>query len=317
MEQNYELLNKDLAYAGIYRVKLIEDGSDIRAYIPGISQINPFDASGNLIQDIVDKNKSAFPIIDWCAYNLESCDLANISEPMWCMFECGDVKRPVVLSYTFPKNIIMITVYVGGGIGDGNESGLPWSGDIDSETVNDFLNTDLKRLRWLTINEIQAIIDMNFKKKNSIFYGKNTRDIAVQIYKAQQESGLSANVPLSIGALESAYGTSNIAHKKNNLFGWGAVNENPMGGAYNFSSNIHDMFLNYSNSLMSTYYDGYGAKTLNQIGTGNNPERKGYAYNDNGSISTTWAPSVGSIGGKFLSQATENAYLYTDSNISK
>lgn len=96
-----KLINSDLSTAGIHRVKVFENEGKIRVYIPGLSQINPYDTNGNLIEDIVDKNISAFPEAQWCAYNLQSCDIANISEPMWCMFEGGDVKRPVIMSYTF------------------------------------------------------------------------------------------------------------------------------------------------------------------------------------------------------------------------
>lgn len=137
----YELINKDSSYSGMYRVKVFENEGNIRVYIPGISQINPFDSNGNLIEDIVNQNISAFPIAQWCAYNLESCDLANISEPMWCMFEGGDVKRPVIISYTFPKVVIEVTVYVGGsggGVSDGGE--YTSSGTSENDNYNYIFN---------------------------------------------------------------------------------------------------------------------------------------------------------------------------------
>lgn len=141
----YELINKDSSYSGMYRVKVFENEGNIRVYIPGISQINPFDSNGNLIEDIVNQNISAFPIAQWCAYNLESCDLANISEPMWCMFEGGDVKRPVIISYTFPKVVIEVTVYVGGSEGgvsdsDGTSGGEYTGSEEFSEKFNFIYN---------------------------------------------------------------------------------------------------------------------------------------------------------------------------------
>ena len=117
---------------------------------------------------------------------------------------------------------------------------------------------------------------------------------AQAIYNAQNKSGVSALVTLGVGALESGWGTSNIANKTHNLWGYGATNDNPMGNAHKYSS-MEDAALGYSNSLKRDYYEGYGAKTINAIGTCNNPAGKGYAYNNDGSISTTWSPNVSSI----------------------
>jgi hypothetical protein len=46
---------------------------------------------------------------------------------------------------------------------------------------------------------------------------------------------------------------------------------------------------------LKTYYDGYGAKSINSAGTGNNPAGKGYAYYDGGGIDPSWATKVNSI----------------------
>lgn len=179
MKQNYELINKDSSYAGIYRAKVFENEGNIRVYIPGISQINPFDSNGNLIEDIVSQNISAFPIAQWCAYNLESCDLANISEPMWCMFEGGDVKRPVIISYTFPKNVIMITVYVGGGSGIGSEvsvgvyDGEYIDGDFEKYPITgnsrgDYIYNELRKA-GLSIAGAAAVLG-NLSVESTTFY---------------------------------------------------------------------------------------------------------------------------------------------------
>jgi hypothetical protein len=56
----------------------------------------------------------------------------------------------------------------------------------------------------------------------------------------------------------------------------------------------------YSNELLSKYYKDYGAKSINSIGTGSNPAKKGYAYGNDGSISKTWAPQVVSTGTRII-----------------
>ena len=305
----YGLINKDSSYSGTYRVKVFEIAGKIRVYIPGISQINPFDANGHLMGDVVSKNMSAFPVAQWCAYNLESCELENISEPMWCMFEGGDVKKPVIISYTFPKVVIQ-TSNSSNGSSSGSSSGGGGGGNVSASSVSELINTDLLALKHLTVGEIEKILDDNFKNatwngNSSIFKNRDLHEAAQQIYNAQKETGLSAIVSLSIGALESAYGASNIARDKNNLYGWNATNKNPYGNATTFSSNMYESTVDFNNKLLNTYYHGRNAHTLSQIGDGRNSAGKGYAYHDDGSINTEWDSAVGSIGSKFLSSLKE------------
>jgi beta-N-acetylglucosaminidase len=141
----------------------------------------------------------------------------------------------------------------------------------------------------LSESQIKAIISKHYKNSKVI-----SPSDAKAIYNAQNTSGVSALVTLGIGGLESGWGTSNIANKTNNIWGYGATNSNPEGNAHKYSS-MESAALGYSNSLKKDYYNGYGAKTINAIGTGNNPAGKGYAYNNDGSISTTWAKNVNSI----------------------
>ena len=99
---NKYLIASEYGFNGIYRAKLITavDESDIRAYIPGINNINPFDSNGNVDLKIYEKNKLSYPVVQWCCYNLESKELVNIKGPAWVMFENGDVQRPVCISYS-------------------------------------------------------------------------------------------------------------------------------------------------------------------------------------------------------------------------
>lgn len=156
--------------------------------------------------------------------------------------------------------------------------------------ANSLGNMDIiNDLPKLTPKQIEKIISQHYKNSTVI-----SPSDARAIFNAQNNSGISALVTLGIGALESGWGTSNIAKKTRNLWGYGATNDNPEGNAHKYTA-MEDAALRYSNSLKKDYYDGYGAKTINAIGTGNNPAGKGYAYNNDGSISTTWSPTVTSI----------------------
>lgn len=149
----------------------------------------------------------------------------------------------------------------------------------------------------LTTQQISEIISKHFSKSTVI-----KPSDAQGIYNAQQTTGMSALAILGIGALESGYGTSNIAKKKNNIWGWNATNSNPMGDAKSFSQ-MSEGALQFANAYMNTYYNKYGAKSIQSAGTGSNPAGKGYAYNDDGTISSSWAKSVGSIMKNFYQTA--------------
>lgn len=148
------------------------------------------------------------------------------------------------------------------------------------------ITTDLPKL---SSSQISKIISKHFPNSTVI-----SPSDAQGIYDAQQKSGMSALAILGIGALESGYGTSNIAKKKNNLWGWNATNVNPSGNATSFSQ-MSQGALEFANKYLKTYYNGYGAKSIYAAGTGSNPSGKGYAYNDDGSINSKWADDVGSI----------------------
>lgn len=156
-------------------------------------------------------------------------------------------------------------------------------------------NTDLTQLPKLSEGQITSLINKFFSSEGSVM---NASD-AAGLYQAQAQSGISALALLGIGALESGYGTSNIARQKGNLWGWGAVNSNPMGGAKTFSSNAGAAAVEYANNLKSLYYNDRGATSIYAIGTGDNPSGLGYAYYDDGSINKSWADQVASIMGKF------------------
>lgn len=173
-----------------------------------------------------------------------------------------------------------------------SEKAKNFFGPVNSANAdtNKFGDMDIiNELPKLSQNQIKEIISKHYKNSTVI-----SPSDAQAIFNAQADSGVSALVTLGIGALESGWGTSNIAKKTRNLWGYGATNDNPEGNAHKYTT-MEDAALRYSNSLKKDYYNGYGAKTINSIGTGNNPAGKGYAYNNDGSISTTWSPNVTSI----------------------
>ena len=177
----------------------------------------------------------------------------------------------------------------------GSQSDNVFNGSYDNSQL---ASLDIKNeLPKLNTNQIAAIIGKHFGNSTVI-----KPSDAEGIYKAQQNTGMSALAILGIGALESGWGTSSIAKAKNNIWGYGAVNSNPMGGAKTYSQ-MSEGANQFATQFMNTYYNNYGATTINSAGTGNNPAKKGYAYTNSGNIDPSWATKVGSIMGTLYNTA--------------
>ncbi|HHX52769.1 MAG TPA: SH3 domain-containing protein [Erysipelothrix sp.] len=71
---------------------------------------------------------------------------------------------------------------------------------------------------------------------HSIYYGKSN-----EFVNNQNKYGMNALLVFALANHESAFGTSEIARAKYNVFGWGAIDSDPMGGAGSFSSVEHSI----------------------------------------------------------------------------
>lgn len=84
--------------------------------------------------------------------------------------------------------------------------------------------------------------------------------------KAERESRIHALFLTAIAIHESAMGTSRIAREKNNLFGWGAVDDSPFDSAYSFASK-EEGILYVASRLRAMYINDWKLTTPRQIGT--------------------------------------------------
>lgn len=131
MKSKY-LLSGDNGVNGIFRCKLVHgiDLNDIRVYIPGISSISPFNDDGTLNLEKYNEHKLTFPKVQWCTYNIESKEFVNQDSLCWCMFENGDFRRPVVISYAV----------IGGA---GTSSNAQFGGTAPSSQNQDLVDGDI------------------------------------------------------------------------------------------------------------------------------------------------------------------------------
>lgn len=155
----------------------------------------------------------------------------------------------------------------------------------------------------LSSNQIAKLINTHFKNSSAI-----TEKDAAGIEKAQNNTGMSALAILGIAALESGWGTSNIAKNKNNFWGWNATNINPATNAKTYSRIGEGGAEQYAKQYMDLYYNQRGSKSIWSTGTGNNPAKKGYAYFNNGGINSGWATDVGNIMNKMFQTLGYSGY---------
>ena len=81
----------------------------------------------------------------------------------------------------------------------------------------------------LTLEQFKKILS-DGKDTNKVF-----EDNAEYFYYIEKQYNINGVFVASVGIHESAWGTSQIAREKNNLFGYGAYDSNPYNGAYSFA----------------------------------------------------------------------------------
>ena len=161
---------------------------------------------------------------------------------------------------------------------------------VGTMSIADILGTDITLLPHLDVASIEKIIADNISG-NEHKTNLRTSD-ATAIFEAQESSGISALVLLGIAQLESGpvIGSgSSIALEKNNLWGWGATNDNPYENAKGYGS-IGEAFNTYAADFKRLYYDKREMKNLTGIG-----DQYGYAFLDSRTIDKTWNDKIASI----------------------
>lgn len=133
---------------------------------------------------------------------------------------------------------------------------------------------DLRKPSGLTLEQFRQILTGDGNDKKKVF-----EENADYFYYLEQQYQINGIFVAAVGIHESGWGTSAIAHQKKNLFGYGAVDSNPYGGSYSFSTYaegidlISRMFVKYYlNPAGSIIYDGtktsgkfYSGPTLNAV----------------------------------------------------
>lgn len=89
------LINSDLGISGVYKAILLEGN---KVYVPGITNFSLSDGAGSVNKDSYEKHIDTLPVAWFCAFN-RKCTENDLPASCWVTFECGDVKRPIILGF--------------------------------------------------------------------------------------------------------------------------------------------------------------------------------------------------------------------------
>lgn len=132
---------------------------------------------------------------------------------------------------------------------------------------------DINKPSGLTLEQFKKILS-DQKDTNKIFENN-----AKYFYYIEKQYNINGIFVAAVGIHESAWGTSQIAIQKNNLFGYGAYDSNPLNGAYQFNNYAESIDLiarvfvkYYLNPSKTNIYGGekaegtyYNGKTLSAV----------------------------------------------------
>lgn len=138
------LINSDLGMSGIYKAILLEGN---KVYIPGITNFSLSDGSGTVNMNSYEEHKDALPTAWFCAFS-RKCTENKLPASCWVTFECGDVKRPIILGFQGKSIKSAIedggVMYMSGGDGSGTgEENTEEGVNTSTGYETDYSNTNL------------------------------------------------------------------------------------------------------------------------------------------------------------------------------
>lgn len=257
-----DMVNKDLAYPGIYMAELMQDiNGKIKVYVPSVMN-RPTTVS----------ELESLPEAVWCAYNLESCDITNAEKPMWVMFEAGDVKRPVIVSYTV----------VGGAGNNGISNSGSSNGSFGNMSIVSSVNTDNavidKAVNWAVSKANDPNVTYSYGAD-----GPNQYDCSHFVYRAFHD-GAGINLSYAAtGSMPSVY--TNYGFKLVNISNFNDTSQLQVGDILVSAS--HTAIYIGNNQIV--HASTANAPTADQV--------KVAQYSYNNSSSRAWTSCLRYIGG--------------------
>ena len=141
--------------------------------------------------------------------------------------------------------------------------------DVISDAISEKTskNQIQKNLKLSVDSDLRVASNVTSEEIDKMLEGTKLHGLGSAFVEAEQKYGVNALYMMGLACLESGFGNSAFAQKRNNLYGWNAVDSNP-NNASTFSSK-KEATLYVASKLQSNYlteggayYEGYSARAV-------------------------------------------------------
>ena len=126
---------------------------------------------------------------------------------------------------------------------------------------------NIKNLNIDVNSDLRILSNLTAEEYNKILENTELNNLGNALEKAEKEYEINGLYLMGLACLESGYGKSEFARKRNNLVGWNAVNSNPNKASYFESKEECILYVakrlktNYLNEN-GCYFNGYSARAI-------------------------------------------------------
>ena len=252
-----EIISETILKAPIERIVEIGSGSMYNSYKISENEDVYVVANSVAVRLYPDENSEKI-----CTLNKDTKATILKIEDDWCYISTIEIKGYVPLNCITSKIPIKLQ----------EKNGSEYS--RQQLLANLSYNMDLRKPSGFSIEQFKKVLTKDSNDKNKVFENN-----AEYFYYIEKQYNINGIFVAAVGVHESAWGTSTIANNKKNLFGYGAVDSNPYGGAYSFGTYgegidlVSRVFVKYYlNPAGTKIYDGsivdgkfYSGPTLSAV----------------------------------------------------
>ena len=252
-----EVISEDIIKAPVERIVEIGTGSLYNSY--SISENDTVYVVATSVSVRLQPDENSEKI---CTLNKDTQAKVLKVEGDWCFISTIEIKGYVPINCITTKNP--------------NQTQDTKNSEYSKQQLlaNLDFNMDLRKPSGFSIEQFKKVLSVDSNDKNKVFENN-----AEYFYYVEKQYNINGIFVAAVGVHESAWGTSTIANNKKNLFGYGAVDSNPYGGAYSFSTYsegidlVSRVFVKYYlNPAGTKIYDGstvdgkfYNGSTLSAV----------------------------------------------------
>lgn len=126
---------------------------------------------------------------------------------------------------------------------------------------------NIKNLNIDVNSDLRILSNLTAEEYNKMLENTELNNLGNALEKAEKEYEINGLYLMGLACLESGYGKSEFARKRNNLVGWNAVNSNPKKASYFESKEECILYVakklktNYLNKN-GCYFNGYSARAI-------------------------------------------------------